>query len=394
MKNIVIVGAGFAGIFAVKNILNKLPADYELSLINKSSHFTFKPLLHEVATGAFSTNVACEDVAAYLKHQKFEFIKGSATKINLKKQVVSIGKKSIGYDYLVIATGAITNFFNIPDAAKYALKLDSIADSFKIRNAILDASRKSNPKLVIIGGGSTGIELSTEVAEFVKQLRANFSISIIERGSTLFPQAKKKFRNLIIKSLEARKIKLLLQTSVIKIGKNFILTNKNKKLPANLIIWTAGVKPASLELTPKVGLPNGHFPVDGTLRLKNFKNVFAIGDCALVRNPDGAQVPKLAQAATRQGRLVAENIIAVINNKPLQKYIFKSQGIVIPLGRGYAIAEIKGFVFSGFIAWMINRFVYIINMCSSLHKFRVARLWTTGLFKKRSIQRIVPPPVD
>ena len=388
MKNIVIVGAGFAGIFAAKNILSKLPGGYQLVLINKSSNFTFKPLLHEVATGAFNTDLIREDISAYLHHENFEFVRGEASKIDLKKQSVVVDKKIIDYDYVIIAIGAETNFFSIPGAEEYALKLDSIDDSFKIKNALVNVSRKSNPKLAIIGGGSTGIELSTEVAEFVKQLRANFSISIIERASILLPQAKKKFRNLIIKSLEARKIKLLLQTSVIKIGKNFILTNKNEKIAADLIIWAAGVKPASVELTPNVELPKGHFPVDSYLRLKNSKNVFAIGDCALAFNPDGKPIPKLAQSATQQGRLVAENIIAAISSKPLQKYIFKSQGFVIPLGKGYAVAEVKGFVFSGFFAWTINRFVYIINMCSPLHKFRVAMHWTFDLFRKRDTQKI------
>lgn len=383
MKSIVVIGAGFGGAYAAKNILKRLPPGFNLILINKSELFTFKPLLHEVATGAFSADVVCECIKTFLSHKNLKFIKGIVTNIDFKKRTVAVNKKRINYNYLLISIGANTNFFNIPGAEKYSLKLDSVEDAFKIKNAIINVLERDSPRIVVVGGGPTGVELSSEIAEFTKQFKNDFSITVIERSNRIFPRFRTKFATYANKFFNKEKISLLLGTGVVKVGKNFVITDAKQKIPADLVVWTAGVKPCPVDVIPKTTVQNGFFPVDSYLRLNDYKDVFAVGDCALAKNQDGSLVPQLAQSAREEGVVASENILADINKKPLKKFFFNQKGVIIPLGKGHAIADIKGFVFSGFFAWWLNRTVYLMNMFGFFHKLYVVLNWTIGLFRKR-----------
>ncbi len=389
MKKIVIVGGGFAGAFAAKGLLKRLPHDCTITLINPVPFFTFKPLLHEVATGVFGSDVVCEPISSFLRHKNFEFIKGKATGIELKKQAVSVNKRAVPYDYLIMATGSGTNFFGIPGAEKYCFKLESLQDAFRIKDAILAVSGKQSPKILIAGGGPTGIEISTEISEFLSQLRKkDFSITVVNRSPVLLPQLRERSRKLVLKALSGKNIRLMSGTAVLEAGKNFVVTDKGGKIPADLIIWAAGVKPASIAVTPTMELPKGFFPVDSFLRLKGHENVFAVGDCSFAVNPDGSAIPQLAQSATEEGIFVAGNVLAALHGKPLREFVFRQKGFMLPFGKGRAVAEIGRLMFDGFFAWWLNRTIYLANMFTLSHKLYVAWNWTLGLFQKRDTKKL------
>ena len=384
MKSVVIIGAGFAGISAAKKLIKELPEGWRLVIVNPSSHFSFKPLLPELATGASGAGVACEDVTGLFRCKKFEFVQKRADRVNLAKRFVMAGKRAIPYDYLLISAGSETNFLNVPGAEKRALKLNSVSDSLKIKKALLAASRKTNPGIAVIGAGATGSELAVEISCFMQSLNRNSSVTLIDSAREPLSGVSGTFRKQVLKSLERRKIRLLLQTRVSKIGRNVIYAGRTEKIRADVTVWAAGIKPAAIKIHPRLKMPEGQFPADGYLRLRNYVGVFAIGDCAMILNPDGSRVPKLAQSAVLEGKAAAGNVLASISGRPLKEFSFNSLGFVVPLSRGCAVAEVKGFVFSGPAAWLMSRFIYLFHMCSLRHKLRVAENWTFGFRRKRN----------
>lgn len=386
MKSIVVVGAGFAGAYAARGILRRLPADYQLVLINPSPDFVFKPLIHELATGVFGKSVVTEPIGSFLRHKRFQFVQAAATKIDLQKQSVSVGRRSVGYDYLVLASGSGTNFFGVPGAEKFCCKLESVKDAALIKSALL--SLRQNSRIVIIGGGPTGIELSAEVAVFASQLKKNASVTVIDISPRLLPQVSGRFRAKVQKYLLKHSISFLPGSGAAKISKNSVTTGKGSKLHADLIIWAAGIKPNLIAASQRIHQVEGYFAVDKYLRLKNCRNVFAAGDCAFVVNPDGKPVPALAQSAVAEGSAVAKNVLADINNQPLHEFVFRSKGFILTLGRGYAVADIKGFVFAGFFAWWLNRLAYLTAMMTFPHRFYVLMKWKIGFFRRRNAKKI------
>jgi len=381
MRSIVILGAGFAGAHAAKNILKNLPEDYKLILINKNPYVTFKPLLHELATGYATEKIVTEAITSFLHHNNFEFIQGTATKVDLSQQKVFLNGSTIPYDYLLISIGSRPNFFNIPGAEENTYKLETTKDAMRIKSAI--ASSK-NPTVAIIGAGPTGVEVATEIAAYTKQLKKTATITLIDRSPSILSRNKEKFRLYAQKQLKKSNVGLLLSTGIKKISKNSILTDANHIISADIIIWTAGVAPAEIKVTPKIIMPRGYFVVDRYLRLKRYKNVFAVGDCAYAQNSDGSQIPQLAQSAMIEGKFVAKNVLAAINNQPLQKFEFKLKGILLPLRMGYAVADIHNVIFTGFPAWWLNRISYLYSMLSLKHKLYVAVRWKINFFLRRN----------
>ena len=377
MKSVVVLGAGFAGLSAAKKLAGTLPDGWKLVIVNPFSAFTFRPLLPEMATGAFGEQVVCEDVPGLFKGRNFEFVRKKADGIDLARQFILAGKKTIRYDYLILSTGSETNFFGVPGAERHSLKLNSISDSLRIKEALLAASRRADSGIAIIGAGATGSELAVEISAFMRSLKSNCTVVLIDAAKEPMQAVSVKFRKLVLKAFQRNKIRLMMKTRVSGVGRN-VITAGSKKIRADVIIWAAGIKPSSVTVRPRVRMVEGQFPADEFLRLKNHPNVFAVGDCAMILNPDGSRVPKLAQSAVLEGKTAAVNVVASISGRPLKVFSFNSKGFIVPLSRGRAVAEVRGFVFSGFMAWALNRLIYLSSMHSLSHKFGIARRWVFG----------------
>lgn len=408
---ILIIGNGFGGVYALKNLHNLFKNDkrVQVSLIGEKNYFLFTPLLHEVATGGINPSNIIEPIREVLGCCLDEFYLGTAEDINLTYKNVKVGDLTISYDYLILASGSTTNFYNIPGAEKYSFTLKSIEDAVKIKNHCITQierashiedreTRKKMLKFVVVGGGPTGVELSAEIEELIRESLSGYyakeviedvSILLLQKGPelvpSLSPETRKKSLNVLIK----KGIEVILESEVTEVTDSFITINKDEKIFTENVIWVAGIKPRELKFDKKIEQSSDkRLIVNEYLQISNYKEVFAIGDIAMLIDKNNIPLPSLAQVAEKESLAVAKNIQLLINNKEPEKFIYKNSGNLLSVGRWMAIGEINNFIFSGHVTWWLWRTVYLFKLISWRKKVKVALDWTINLFSPRDISQI------
>lgn len=408
MIRILILGGGFGGIYTLKH-LHKFyhqKQDIKLILIDKNNYFLFTPLLHEVATGAISFNNILEPLRETIKCCNIDFFDDEIIRINLKEKNIETKNLKLFYDYLVIALGSKTAYYNIPGASNFSFPLKTIDDALKIKNHIIDMFEKTSLNLkdieepltfVIVGGGATGLELAGELADLIyktfskvypRNLIDKTKIILIEKNKELIPQFSSELRKKALERLKKLKIIVLLERGVIEVGEDFIKLDNGETIKTKTVIWTAGVEPNLPEIIGDIEKDRkNRIIVNEYLQIKNYENVFALGDiCCFFQN--NTPLPQLAQVAFKQSKIVALNIKNLIENKPLQKFIYKHSGDLISIGKFYALGEIKGLNISGIFAWFLWRGVYLTKFISLRGKLKNLFDWILNLFLLRDIAKL------
>jgi len=407
---ITIVGGGFGGIYTLKKfnkIFNK-NSNIHITLVSENNYFLFTPLLHEVATGGINPQNIIEPIKKFLGSSLNTLYVGKVTNIDIKNSKIETRNRYWDYDYLVLAPGAETNFFNTPGAEENCFTLKSLEDAIKIKNhciTLIDKAsfissreeRKNILRFVIIGGGPTGVELASELEEFLKQtflryytkdLIDDISVVIIQKDSELLVQLSKPLREKSLKILQKNGVEVILNALVNKVTKDGIEFN-NKSLKTNTAIWVAGVKPINISFSPSISLENnGRLKVNQYLQLDQYSNVYALGDISGAKEDNGIFIPMLAQVATREANIVAENIKNQIEDKTLKPFIYKNIGTLISLGRWMAVGEISHFIMSGHFTWFVWRTIYLSKLISWQKKVKVAIDWTINIFSERDISKL------
>lgn len=400
-QKIVILGAGFGGIYALKG-LHKIfhkNSDIELVLINRKNYFLFTPLLHEVATGAQSPGNIVEPLRKAIGCCLADLYVRDVKNINTKEKYIEAESDRIIYDILVIALGSETNFYNTPGARENTFTLKTLEDALRLKKHCIEqferASKTKDEKIrkkllsfTIIGGGPTGVELAAEMADFFYGELANYhhqtnfapsiEITLIQKQSELLSHCSKKFQRKSQEILKKKGVKIILQSKVLAVEKNRVILENQKSIEAETIVWVAGIKATSVEIDAEKN-EKGQLIVNQFLQLQGKNNVFAIGDIA--KNA----TPATAQAATKQAKCVAKNIEALIKGKNLRPCIFRNSGYLVSLGKWNAVAEIYGIFFAGHFAWWLWRTIYLLKLISKSKKLKVAVDWTLQLFSPRDI---------
>jgi NADH dehydrogenase len=268
--------------------------------------------------------------------------------------------------------------------------------STKAKSA-LNSAKSAFLTFVIVGGGATGVELAGEMSDYFyktfskfypKEIISKVKIILIERGNELIPQFSPKLRKIALEILRKKNIEVILGKGVKEVGKDFIKLENETIIKTKTIIWTAGVEPNLPEIVGNIEKDSkGRLIVNEYLQVKNYDNVFALGDvCCFIQ--DQKPLPQLAQVAVREAKVVAKNIFNLVQNKTLEKFVYKHQGDLISLGRFFAIGEIKKFTFSGFFVWILWRGVYLSKMISNKNKIRTFIDWLLDFFYPRDITEI------
>lgn len=379
---IVVIGGGFGGLEVVKN-LRGLKA--QIVLFDKFNHHTFQPLLYQVATSGLETNsIVAPFRKIFSRQTDFYFRLAEVKAVAAEENSIETSIGSVKYDYLVIATGASTNFYGMSDIEKHASFMKNIVDATKLRNRIIrnleyallteDAEvMNSLMDFVIVGGGPTGVELAGALTELRKNaFRKDYpeldmrqmDIYLVEASSRLLNGMSEKASAKALEFLEEMGVHVLLNTAVKSYDGYEVELSTGKRLISRSLIWAAGVKGNPIDgLNPESITRGNRLLVDEFNRIKGYENIFAIGDVALMEGdakfPKGH--PQMAPPAQQQGRLVATNIRRLIARQPLKPFRYFDKGSMATVGRHKAVVDMPGGVrFQGFFAWYVWMFVHLM----------------------------------
>lgn len=418
--HVVILGAGFGGVYTAKKLIPAVKrGEIDVTIVNRTNYFLFTPLLHEIATGSLGPTNAAEAIREIFHGTGIEMCQGVVDAINLSDRRVRVNGYTLNYDYLVIATGAETNYYGIPGAEKLALPLKNLSDAFQIRARIIDSFERAiferDPvdrarllSFAVVGGGATGVEMVAELMEFIHVLVRRYynktnhckpeepSISVIHTGEELLQQFSPRQRKIAADRLREMGVNLHLSATVTSVTPNGLVLANNTTVMAGTVIWAAGVKPIIPyfeDMTPT--LLAGRIAVDQYFRLPKDERVFVLGDVAgyvdtkAAHEPNKPTVlPMLAQTAEAQAGIVGRNILASIRGRALKTLRYKSKGAMVSVGQWFAVGEIFSIHIAGRFTWWIWRTIYLFKFASWQKRIRIAFEWTMELFYPRDITKL------
>lgn len=410
-KHVVIVGGGFAGM-ACANKLTHHP-NFHITLIDRNNYNQFKPLLYQVATSALSTDdVACVFRNFFEDHSSIDIKMAEVDSVDLKSQTVKTkdGETYQG-DYIVLASGAVVNFFDTKGAVQNAFPLYNLTDAERLRSRILSAFEDAdrNPHLidqgilnfVIVGAGPTGTEIAGALTdmqkhilprEFSDLLVSKAKIYLVDHNKVVLGAFSPTSQEYAGKILQERGVNLKLGLLVQEVSQDYVLLSDGSKILTQTVIWAGGLKASPLGA--KCGLPEGHggrIDVQQDLTVKGFPNVFVIGDLANTLGADGKSLPQLASVAQQSGRWAAQNILADLEGIQRKPFLYHDKGIMAMIGKDAAVAEVgeKRHQFEGafaFAAWLGVHAALLLTMRQKVEAFVE---WGWNYFSKVRPQEII-----
>ena len=412
---IVIVGGGFAGLYAAIELEKSFAArqDVEITLINKENFFLFTPMLHEIAAGDLDLTNIVNPIRKLLR--RVAFFEGQVLEIDLEKRRVVVGHSfdghshEIAFDQIVLSLGSTTQFFGLPGVEENALTMKSLSDAVKLRNrliAVLEAAdtecslteRRELMSVAVAGAGFAGVETLASINDFLRNsLRyypnlavEDLKLTLIHPGDVILPELSPQLGKYAQRKLEERGIEVLAHSRVASYDGSVIELADGKEIAGRTLIWTAGTMPSPLISTLPCPIERGRVKVTAELAVRDWPGVWALGDCALV--PDlttGKFCPPTAQHALRQGKVVAQNIIAYADGGEFRKFTFKTIGQLATIGHRAGVASVFGVNVSGFLAWWMWRTIYLSKLPRLEKKIRVALDWTLDLLFSKDLCQFI-----
>ena len=405
--HVVIIGGGFGGLNAAK-ALRKAPV--RVTLVDRHNHHLFQPLLYQVATATLSPGDIASPIRWILRHApNIRVWLGDVRAIDLSSRRIMLeDEASIGYDYLIVATGTSHTYFGHDEWARYAPGLKTLEDALAIRRRILVAFEEAEREMdrvrqqrlltfVLVGGGPTGVELAGTLAEIARQTRAEFRhvdthttrIVLIEAGATILPTFASALRDAARRSLSRLHVEVRENTRVTGVDAGGVMLG-TERLEAGTVLWTAGVAASPITMTLGVPLDRaGRVIVERDLSVPGHPEAFVIGDAAAFHDAEGHQLPGVAQVAMQGGTYAARTILRRIRGEPAQPFVYHDRGSMAIIGRGSAIADIRGLRFSGVIAWLAWLFLHIFELIGFRNRLVVMIEWATAYFTRQRSVRLI-----
>jgi NADH dehydrogenase len=413
-RHIVILGAGFGGLYTAKNLERLLRADdkVEVTLVNRDNFFVMTPLLFETGSGILDPRHAVAAIRTYLK--RTNFVQAEIEKINLDTQRIGVRIEGgdpyeIPYDQLVIALGGITNRKIVP-GAEDVMTFKNMGDAILVRNHGIQrferADIEGNPAakrraltFVVIGAGFVGVELMGEMSVFLPNVsRAYHNIArnelrfvLLEAGPRIAPEFDEKMSAYMTKVLQKRGVEVRVSTPVERIEPGRVILKGGETIEAETVIGAMGVTPAPLIATiPVEKSRKGAIVTDAEMRVPGRAGVWAIGDCASIPSPEGKPYPPLAQHALREARVLACNLIAMLRGRPqeVRPFVYETKGLLAALGHYNGVGRIKKVRLYGFVAWWVWRSYYLFQMPQWSRRLRIVIDWTVGLFFRNDVVQL------
>jgi NADH:quinone reductase (non-electrogenic) len=404
MKRIVVVGAGFGGLQAVTHLdgLFRHDREVEILLVSDQNYLLFTPLLPQIASSYTDPRHIVQAVREIRGRRTFRFRREAVRAVDPANRRLVLESEAIGYDALILATGSRTEYFNTPGARENTWDYKSLQHAVELREHIIDvcehadhtadpAARRSLLTFVVIGGGYTGIELVTEMRDFLFGYAARkyrgidaseIRLLVLEASPDVLRGIGPKLAAHAHRRLNVSGIEVRTSTRVTCVLEGSLEINGSETLAAGTIVWTAGVRACELiESLPGPHDRIGRAVVNAHLQLENYPEVFVVGDSAAAVN--AREAPRVAPVAIEQGRIAARNIGYLWRGEPLETYEYAAKGMLVSLGMNYAVVKIAGIHVSGYFAWLFWNAVHLYKLVGLKKQVQVAGDWMLGLIFPR-----------
>jgi NADH dehydrogenase len=413
-SRILILGGGFGGVYTAMELekrLRRAGVDAEIALVSRDNYLVFQPMLTEVISGSVGITDTIAPIRRLCPHT--DLYTRTIEGIDLDNKVVTTSSGfrprpyQLEYDHLVIALGGITNFTGQKGLAEHAIPFKYLGDALIVRNRIIHALEEADiepdPDLqralltfVVAGSGFSGVEACAELNDFVRTAAGSFrNIQpkdirvVLLAGSQILPELPRDLGDYAMKLMEKRGIEIKMNSRLAAASPDSATTQSGEIILTKTLISTVPPAPNPLVDALPCKKEKGKLVVNEFLEVPGFEGVWALGDCALV--PDGVTgqpCPPTAQHATRQAACLADNIIATLQGKPKRAFAFKALGKLGALGHRSAVAEVFGVKFSGMLAWILWRAIYLMKLPGHDRRLRVSMAWFLDFFMKPDIVQL------
>jgi NADH dehydrogenase len=411
-SRVVIVGGGFAGLYAALELekLLKRRDDVDVVLLSAENFFLFTPMLPEAGASSIATRHIVSPLRKLLRRTRSAEV--SVERIDLASRLV-YGRHSLTgavrefpFDRLVLALGGVTNYFNVPGAEQYSIPFKTLGDAIYVRNHTIDKLEEAavEPEragelltFAVVGGGLTGVEVSGALNDFVREAadfypeidREQIRIMLIEAGPRLMPEMNEELAAFAEKVLGERGVEVRTQTSVVSAEMNTFELSTGEQISTGTFIWAAGVAPNPLIGPLDVPKERGRIRVNEFLEVEGIPNLWALGDCAHIPNPQtGKPHPPTAQHAVREGKRAGRNVAASLGIGTKKPFAYRTMGQMAIVGERTGVADVMGLRFSGFVAWFLWRSYYLMRIPQLEKRLRVVMDWTLDLFFERDLVQL------
>jgi NADH dehydrogenase len=411
---VIIVGGGFGGIQLAKNLNEK---EVQILMLDRHNYHTFQPLLYQVATGGLEADSIAFPLRKIFKGQKnFTFRNADVLSITPEKNTIDTTIGEFEYDYLVLATGSNTNFFGSKELEHYTMPMKTIPEALNLRSMLLqnleealieyDPVKKAGLlNFVVVGAGPTGVELSGALSELKRHvLKKDYpeldinqvNIYLIEGSNVVLgpmsPQAQRSSKEFLLEM----GVEVLTGVTVVSYDGEVIKLSNEVEIITKNVLWSAGVKGDFPEGVPKELIARGgRIKVDLCNRIESFKNIFAIGDVAAMITEDTPNGhPGVAPVAMQQGKLLAKNLIKIINKEEPEPFKYFDKGSMATVGRNRAVVDIGKIRFQGVFAWFVWMFVHLMSLVGFRNKLVVFVNWIWSYFSYDRGTRLIIRPFN
>ena len=407
--HVVIVGAGFGGLTTAQRLAG---APVDVTVIDRRNYHLFQPLLYQVATAGLSPAQIAMPIRSVLRDAaNVRVLMGRVSDVDTARRTVHVDGRDIGYDYLVLATGARHSYFGHDEWEQYAPGLKKIDDATEIRRRILmsfeaaetesdPAARRRLLNFVIIGAGPTGVELAGAIAELARRALARdfrqidpraARIILVEAGSRVLPAFPETLSERAYTSLQRLGVEVLLGVPVSAVDTDGVVVG-TQRIAAATVIWAAGVRASSAAKWLKADADRaGRVKVQPDLSWPGHPEIFVIGDTALALDPAGKPYPGLAPVAKQQGGYVADVLRARLSGRAAPKsFVYRDWGAMATIGRNHAVAHLFArYRFSGLFAWLLWGLVHIMFLAGFRNRLVVLMDWTWSYTTFQSGARLI-----
>ena len=410
-KRIVVIGAGFAGLTAVKHLSNE--EDVEIVLIDRHNYHTFVPLLYQVATGFIEPELIAYPLRTILRRfNKVNFLMEEVEQIDFENRTVITGHQSIKYDYLVIATGSKTNFLNVVGAPEHTFPLRTMEDALTLRNHIIHclelAVKNQNDicyqqrlmTFIIVGGGPTGVEMAGALQELIQDClskdypQLNWQqarVILLQSGSTLLSNYPLQLQKYTITQLRSQGVQIYFDSRVQVTTTTEVILEDETSIATSTIVWTAGVEASYPEPQKDIRTASKNkVKVLNTLQLPDFSQVYAIGDVAHVEQGK-ENLLGIAPEALQQGKTIADNIKRQLKGKNPLPFNYFNKGTAAIIARNAGVAYLFGKIpLKGFLAWFLWLGIHVYYLPGISNRLKIIAAWLKDyFFRDRSIKQIM-----